>query len=42
MESGWGHGRLPITSCHLAWFHADDYEFCDTLELVDGKQHPVE
>lgn len=21
MEPLWGHGRLPIPSCHLAWFH---------------------
>lgn len=21
METRWGHGRLPIPSCHLAWFH---------------------
>lgn len=21
METWWGHGRLPIPSCHLAWFH---------------------
>lgn len=21
MEPGWAHGRLPFTSCHLAWFH---------------------
>ena len=20
MEPGWAHGRLPFTSCHLAWF----------------------
>lgn len=21
MEPWWAHGRLPFTSCHLAWFH---------------------
>lgn len=21
MEPVWAHGRLPIPSCHLAWFH---------------------